>query len=197
MIEEFKALDKVNSINDSKFLGLEEKRYETGDGYWDSDFDIHYCNAAYWATVIQGKYAALSAAIKKHGKLIEEIVASHDGSRMWCRDDLKKLELAGIPVEIGRTIVRIIEDDKLNWILEQYRYYQKDVESIKVENYKNLQSNTICQGENADGENILVFRSGFGAGTIVRRELKNGKYEITRIGTDGKKETAISDEKEL
>ena len=43
----------------------------------------------------------------------------------------------------------------------------------------------------------MVFRSSFGDGTIVQREMRNGKYEITRIGTDGKKETAISDEKEL
>ena len=197
MIEEFKPIDKVMSINDKKFLSLKDGRYETGDGYWESDYDIHYCNAAYWATVIQGKYAELSAAIKKHSKLIEKIIMGHGSSRMWCTDDLKKLESAGIPVELGRTIVTIVEDGKLDWILEQYRYYQKDVEAIKAENYKNLQSNTICQGENADGENVLVFRSSFGDGTIVQREMRNGKYEITRIGTDGKKETAISDEKEL
>ena len=123
MIEEFKALDKVNSINDKKFLSLKDERYETGDGYWDSDFDIHYCNAAWWADAVQKNYAELSAAIKKNGNLIERIMKSHGSSRMWCTADLKKLESAGIPVEIGRIIITVVEDDKLSWILEQYKSF--------------------------------------------------------------------------
>lgn len=199
MINEFDMLNEVVSIDDKRFLNLSKEKYDD-DGYWNSLYYKEYCNAASWTVKLQNKYAEVSSAIEKHEKLLKLLIdhCNHSHNGAWSDYELEIMEYVGIPFDIGRIITKIVESNKLYWILDQYKYYRQTQDDIKSGNYRTLQFNTLYFGENKDGEEILVYRSEHGDGWIVQKELSNGKYEITRISEpDGKKETTICDKKEF